>query len=36
MAGVDGRWIVIGGATGAAQMTYQTTSDKVEIFTPAG
>lgn len=36
MAGVDGHWIVIGGATGAGGMTFETTSDRVEIFTPAG
>lgn len=35
MAGVDGQWIVVGGATGAAQMTFETTSNRVEIFTPA-
>lgn len=36
MAGVDGRWIVIGGATGAGGMTFETTSDRVEIFSPSG
>lgn len=34
MAGVDGHWIVIGGATGAGGMTFETVSDRVEIFTP--
>jgi hypothetical protein len=35
MAGVDGQWIIIGGATGAGGMTFESTSDRVEIFTPA-
>lgn len=34
MAGVDGRWVVIGGAIGAGGMTFDTTSDRVEIFIP--
>jgi N-acetylneuraminic acid mutarotase len=35
MASVNGQWVIMGGATGAAAQTYQTTSERVEIFTPA-